>query len=102
MQFNYVVRDPEELRSAGNVVTTIAVFNDDGKKITGITFPFRYFPVLNRLMQAIVNKLNSWKKLPEGWQGKNISIIGLLEGKYDGFKHLPKLVEGAVLWTLKK
>ena len=102
MKFTYVIRDPENLLAIGQVMTTIAITGDDGKKAVGITFPLRYFPVLNTVMKAIVRRLNSWKNLPDGWRGKNISVIGIIEGKYDGFKHISKLVEGAELWSLKK
>lgn len=106
MYFDYRCRDPEELASDGLTSVTIAIIactrDRGGKSVCSITFPYRYFPVIHVLMPVIISRLDRWGKLPEGWQGKRISIIGILAGKYEGFKTLPKLIEGAELWERRK
>lgn len=102
MRFDYRQRDPEALAFQGQASAVVAINEVGGKKACAVVFQYRYFPVLNVLMLAIIERLDRWGKLPEGWQGKRISIIGILSGKYSGFKTLVKLLEGAELWEQEK
>jgi hypothetical protein len=98
LRFIYRIRDPEQLRLRGNKTAKVGVIDENGKRVTGVIFPFKYFPVMNVIMNSVVQRLNFWKKVPEELQGKYVSIIGIIAGKYIGFKHIEKLIEGAELW----
>lgn len=98
MKFDYRERDPLSLVSDGMTAVAVAINDDSGKTACSVVFPYRYFPVLNILMRAIIDRLDRRGALPDSWTGKRVSIIGILAGKYEGFKSLSKLLEGAELW----